>query len=91
MFSSKFKTISIISIVLFSYFTFHSFEHYYEHFSANHDETECIYFDLIKFTPINYKYSEPTFFGIENNNFFHKKNNYSCVLRLYDPRGPPII
>jgi hypothetical protein len=91
MFSFQFKTISILSIVLFSYFTFHSFEHYSEHFSANQDETECTYFDLIKFTPTNYKYNEPTFFGIETKKYFHKNNNYSCVSRLYDPRGPPII
>ena len=91
MFSLNFRTISFLSILIFSYFTFHSYEHYFDHLSGTHDESECTYFDLIKFAPTNYQNNDLPFFGIENKKCYHKNSKYLYVSRLYDPRGPPII
>ena len=91
MISLKFRIICIVSVFLFVHLNFHSFEHYTLHFSGNHDDVECAYFDLTKFTPTDYQDNSLIFPKSEIKNSFPKNNKFFNITRLYDPRGPPQV
>lgn len=91
MLSLKFRIISIASAFLFVHLSFHTFEHYTEHFSGTHDEVECAYFDVTKFAPTDYEDNKFNYFPTEISIYTSSNNKFFDLKRLYDPRGSPRV